>query len=315
MFSFKRGKPDIEKLVRDGDVRGLIKAMNYRKDRVIRKQAVEALREIGGEDAVEALITAFRSDNDIKNDIDMRSAFIATIVAIESHKTDAFLSELTDHYAAIILFDERSAGFLDKRSAEINVTEAYKQHALEALKLIGAHAVKHLLAVARTPDADPQIGFANQGISLRALGILKPREAVPDLIEILENAALNEWVREEAARALGNIRDERAVDPLIAVLGNEHLDEDVREAAAEALGQLGDARAVNALLSALKYRGDDDWRNYTNWGLHAKAAQAIGNLQDERAFEPLLELLHEPDVYEWELQHNVVQAGDARIIL
>jgi HEAT repeat protein len=57
------------------------------------------------------------------------------------------------------------------------------------------------------------------------------------------------WVRAEAARALGVVRERRALPQLIAALDDEH--EEVRAAAAESLGVLADPAAIPELLRRL----------------------------------------------------------------
>lgn len=60
------GKPNIEKLAENGDVEGLVKALKYKKDAVVRFSAAIGLGIFGDERAVEPLIMAL---GDIDNDV------------------------------------------------------------------------------------------------------------------------------------------------------------------------------------------------------------------------------------------------------
>ena len=52
------GPPDIKKLKATGNVKGLVKALGYQKDWVVRRDAAWALGDIGDARAVEQLISA-----------------------------------------------------------------------------------------------------------------------------------------------------------------------------------------------------------------------------------------------------------------
>ena len=60
------GKPNVEKLAENGDVEGLIRALEYKKDTVVRFSAAIGLGIFGDEGAVEPLIKAL---GDIDNDV------------------------------------------------------------------------------------------------------------------------------------------------------------------------------------------------------------------------------------------------------
>jgi HEAT repeat protein len=57
------GPPKIKKLKHKKDIKGLIKALEYKKDPTVRAGAAEALGQIGDSCAVEPLIAALK-DND-----------------------------------------------------------------------------------------------------------------------------------------------------------------------------------------------------------------------------------------------------------
>ena len=61
------GPPNVKKLIAKGNVKGLIKALGYDKDRIVRVNAVEALGKIGDTRAVEPLIAALKDkDKDVR---------------------------------------------------------------------------------------------------------------------------------------------------------------------------------------------------------------------------------------------------------
>lgn len=80
------------------------------------------------------------------------------------------------------------------------------------------------------------------------LGRLQVKDAVPELIELLEDTNWN--VRKAAVSALGSIGEKSAASALLPVLRDT--DWFVREAAAVALGKLGDVSAVSALRECLQ---------------------------------------------------------------
>ncbi|MDP3396864.1 MAG: HEAT repeat domain-containing protein [Methanoregula sp.] len=103
--------------------------------------------------------------------------------------------------------------------------------------------------------------FENKYIPIYILGELKAKEAVDDLIKILdfsENEVFGvEFESFAAIYALGKIKDKHAVEPLIKLLKNKTYD--IISAAAWALGEIGDTRAIPALEEALI---DDEFDYY-----------------------------------------------------
>ena len=63
------GPPNVEKLKGKRDLKGLIKALRYKRDGGVRSSAAEALGEIGDARAVEPLCAALRD-----KDVDVREA-------------------------------------------------------------------------------------------------------------------------------------------------------------------------------------------------------------------------------------------------
>jgi len=82
-----------------------------------------------------------------------------------------------------------------------------------------------------------------RGAAARVLGQLQASEAVPALIETLNDSIYH--TRCEAARALGQIGDERAVASLIGMLGGDR--EYIRWTAADALKNIGGSSIDNLI--------------------------------------------------------------------
>ncbi|MCP9850580.1 HEAT repeat domain-containing protein [Cyanobium sp. Morenito 9A2] len=133
----------------------------------------------------------------------------------------------------------------------------------------------------------------------RALGKLGQSEAVPDLLDCLDDP--DHGLREAATRALGDLGATAAVPALCALLasgplgagapveGSTRLEEPC-EALLEALGQIGEASP--AVLSTLEL--------FVNHGrplVHSAACRALLQLtEEERWGQPLLELLQHPQL-------------------
>lgn len=62
------GSPNVSKLAAKGDLKGLIKALDYQRDWLVRRQAVEALKASGGARAIEALVGALGDSNSTVRD-------------------------------------------------------------------------------------------------------------------------------------------------------------------------------------------------------------------------------------------------------
>jgi arylsulfatase A-like enzyme len=82
--------------------------------------------------------------------------------------------------------------------------------------------------------------------AIRLAGVLRDREAVEPLLDLLED----ERLRRVAALSLGRIGDPRAYEPIIELL-EEARHSTIRESSARALGYLGDRRAVPHIVAQI----------------------------------------------------------------
>ncbi|RPI92826.1 MAG: HEAT repeat domain-containing protein [Chloroflexi bacterium] len=210
------GPPDIEKLRTRNDMKGLIKALSYKKDDKIRLDAAEALGMIGVP-AIQPLLIA------LKNEKIWQSRAAEALAKIGVPAVEPLAKALHD-------------GEYDVRHA-----------AAEALRMIGdASAVKPLLEVLKDDGHDND--HTLRGEAAEALGEIGDVSAVGPLIVALKDR--EKYMRQTAAEALGKIGDARAVQPLIRSLKDTN--DDVRSNVAEALGAIGDLQAFEPLLLALE---------------------------------------------------------------
>ncbi len=145
--------------------------------------------------------------------------------------------------------------------------------ALSTLIEIGARRPQSLIAALNNPTPEVRLHIAE------VLGDLRNPQAVPALIERLNDSAEFPNVRHAAAQALGKIGDRGAVPALVRAA--QEGDFWVRYAAVEALGKIGDERAVEPLLALMP---QDAWTR-------PAIVQALGNLERLEAVEPLVTAL------------------------
>ena len=193
-------RPDVNGLRTNKNVKGLVKALGWRKDRHVRGPAVTALGQLGDPRAVNPLIRAL---ND--SDSGVRGAAATA------------LGDLGDDGAAKPLITVI-------QNDEWSVREA----AVAALGNIGAHAVGPLIAAPH--DQDEYVRRA----AAEALGQIGDPRAVEALTSALDDESAA--ARQAAAEALGQIGDPDAVEPLIGARNDQNAK--VRVAAAAALDGL-----------------------------------------------------------------------------
>jgi HEAT repeat protein len=125
-----------------------------------------------------------------------------------------------------------------------------KAEAAVALGEIGdPAAVPALMAAAEPASRERDVAEANRRIA-DALGLLRAREAVPLLQELLAKSS-DGFTQVAAVDALGRIGDPAAVDGLVAVATGEGVEPFTARRALFALGLIGDPRAAPAVLKML----------------------------------------------------------------
>jgi len=273
------GPPNIEHLKAKGDIPGLIKAMNYKKDSpdpkntAVRRAAAQALGEIGDARAVEPLIAALSEEGLCQAAVEALGKIgdaraVEPLIGIldkisfslESGAVARALGDIGDPRAVKALI----AYIVARKYAYIEQIAAERQ----ALVKIGTHSVDPFISALgdRNPDVVQVAVFVLEKIGSSAVGPLLSVLTGPD-----------EKARQAAIEALGGVRDSRAVEPLIGVLQDGSQGE--RRRAAQTLGKIGDARCVEPLIAALH---DGDLQ------VHLAAVESLGKLGDSRAVPPLI---------------------------
>jgi hypothetical protein len=154
------------------------------------------------------------------------------------------------------------------------------QNAIDALVQIGEPAVEPLIHTLQDKSIKTWIVHSR---AVNALAKIGSQRAVEAVIESLEDAGLNPYVRGSAARSLGQIKAENAAGSLINALKDESWI--VRLNAREALLQIGEPVIVQ-LIAALK----DE-----NSLARRQAAWVLGRTKSQKAVEPLIEVLADGD--------------------
>jgi HEAT repeat protein len=251
------GPPNVEKLKAKGNVKGLIKALSYKKDRTVRQSAAEALGEIGDVRAAEPLLAAFNDDESIRGS------------AIKA------LGQIGGTRVVNLLVAAQGA-----KDAET------KKASLEALRQLGPAGVDAVLVIFQNTEEET----VSRVMAAQALGQLGDPRAFDPLLATLSDKDANEALREASAKALGHLGDLRAVEPLIATFDETDPDDyewPLQTEAAQALGRLGDPRAVDAILKALKDYAIDYWE------FQHPMVQVLEQLGDKRAIGSLIDLFDE----------------------
>ena len=217
----KRWEAKLEKMRARGNVKGLIKEAESRKNRTYNleyKNVISSLSDIHSPRAVKHLIAAVN-----KKELGDRIRRAAVISLGKIGNPEAI---------------EPLVEILDNKGENADLRKV----AVITLGKIGdARAARSLINCLNDRDFKLKNAAAN---SLVEIG--KP--ALELLIQALENQSLE--IRKSSAEVLGRIGDPLSVDPLINSLKNGH--PQLQDIVISALGQLGDKRAVTSLIEALK---------------------------------------------------------------
>ncbi|MBA3240737.1 MAG: HEAT repeat domain-containing protein [Acidobacteria bacterium] len=257
-------------------------------DNQVRTSAIEALGQIGGERATEALIDALQGERPpiiIGSELYERSRIAETLRQIGGERAvDSLLSALKHKNAAVRAGAAKALGHVGAEQVIYALLDAFKDEdhlvasaAAESLGQIGdERAVAPLLDALKHEDSFVRFNAAE------ALGGRGGEQVVKVAAEELKSKY--EFIREKAVKLLGRVGGGCAVEVLLEALEDEH--RSVRQAAARTLGEMGEKRAAMPLTQLLQ---DED--KFVRW----KAAEALMKVGDERIVEPLIAALHDPD--------------------
>lgn len=282
LFSFK---PNVEKMVKKGNVEGLIEALRY-KDKQVRRDAAEALGRIGDKRAVEPLINALKYWSwGIQNEAAEALGKIRDARAVDPliqalrasdpyggyHPNDPYVQHSA--IRALVKIGETAIESLSNGLLDENVRKGAGKALEEILDLkILVEALKYSgLVLLQGVTISVLRELNNEGyhraivFAVISLGRSGNARVIELVIQALEDKDLT--VRLNATIALGYIRDAKAARPLIETLNDVHAD--VRAIAAWALGEIGDGRAVEMLAKAL---------NDKEANVRKSAAEALGRI-------------------------------------
>lgn len=266
-------KPNVEKMEKSKDVKGLMKALEHR-DSGVRMRAAGTLGRIGDEKAVEPLIQALKD-----KDSGVRLAAGVALGKIGEPAVEPLTQALKDKSSHVRNGSARALGMM----------------ALEKIK--DARAVEPLIQTLMDEDKDVRSSAA------WALGMIGDARAVEPLIQALKDSRYL-VVLVEAAKAIGRIGDPRlimlteafgglkpglvtaieiAIEYVTQVLKIEN--PNAITMAILTLEEIGEP-AVEPLIQTLK---DENRPVRFRWG----AASALGFIGDERAVEPLTQALND----------------------
>ncbi|KKK89777.1 hypothetical protein LCGC14_2729700, partial [marine sediment metagenome] len=262
---------NIEKIIKKGNVKGLLKALKYEKSYYVRGEAAKALGNIGGLKVVEPLITSLNDIDGINYNAIVAlgrkgdSRAVEPLIALLDHSNDSVRSEAAKSLGRI--GDLRA---LEPLLAALERMVKDYQRCFESKDY-------------RKKDYDGEYIFQ----TIYSLDKIMYTQAVEPLIKYLKYFR---FIKNESkicqiiAEFLGEIGDPKAVEPLLASL--YHPSENTRKAIIRALKNLGRAPSQFEILVASTIDFDRNFR--------IEAIKSLGQMKDSRAVEPLLASLNDP---------------------
>lgn len=301
------GKPAVEPLI------SALRDMNSE----VRKNAAEALGQMGDARAIEPLIKILRDDNDTN----ARKIAIEALGNIhDARAVEPLLGSLSDRrtviqnasFDALVKLAEAAKERLDAQPLGVMLEDkntAVRQLAIANLAEIPSRDSAELLIPYL---ADPDTGIRNAVTeALREIG----EPAADPLVQTLAHEDISTVIT--AVVILGDFREKRAAEPLSSLLHYQSEDRPLEAAklraeTANSLGKIRDAQAVPSLIAALK----DEYppvRERARWalielgapavepltkslhdfdpGIKVNIAKILGDIQDPGAVEPLIQAL------------------------
>ncbi|MGB9200914.1 HEAT repeat domain-containing protein [Methanobacterium sp.] len=205
------GKPDIKKMEREKDIKGLIRAMGYDNAETIRKEAAFALGKITDS---QSPIYTIRNENTLSEDTSDESLNNLTV--------EELISSLKDNDWSIRMNAAKTLVEIGEPAVEnlINSLEdndwQIRWYAAEILGEIGdIHSIKPLIELLNDKNKGVQ---SNSSIALIKIG-------KPSVELLIDNLNSKEWqIREHVAEILGEIGDIHSIKPLENSLNDENGD-------------------------------------------------------------------------------------------
>lgn len=210
------GKPDIKKMEREKDIKGLIRAMGYDNEESIRKEAAFALGKITDS---QSPIYTIRNENTISSDTSNESSNNIT--------PDELITSLKDNNWSIRMNAAKNLVEIGE-PAVLNLINSLEDNDWQ----VRWYAAEILGEISDTRSIKPLINLLNDknnGVQSNSL-IALIKIGKPGVEILIDNLNSKEWqIREHTAEILGEIGDVRGIVPLEILLKDENVD--VRRAA------------------------------------------------------------------------------------
>jgi len=316
------GPPKIDRLKASRNIKGLVSALNYQKQKRsdIRKAAAEALGDIQDEQAIQPLITAL-----LDEDNTVQSAAVEALVNLEKRNSWEVRSSL-----------------IECLNGRYRYKDAIRQGCIDALVLIGQPAIKDLIellpqapedamkALVRigSPVITPLVNtLSYDGVLEEFSGFTKVKMSptrqrkllAAKVLEKLDWQAANHpmyvtylmrlqhWNKivelgpvaiEALLRVAGTDEDEgKAIDTIFKIgtpaiqplISKVNQIDRVEPQVIRVLGKFGDSSMIDLFIRVLQYHVDK--LNFTNDEVAIEAAEALGQFAEVRPIEPLLDAL------------------------
>jgi len=227
MGIFGDPKKKVQKMQKNGDVMGLIKALGH-KDYEVRIEAIQALGQLKDKRAVSALIQIVESEKK----------------ALERDRAARALGNIGDERGVEALSKAAWASIWIGDHEDKWQTALLNETALNALEKIGTQAAVEAL-INLTGHSEEKI----RALVAKKLGILGKPSAVEALIE-LTRLDISEWVQTSAATALARFADADSIEAIARTWPVIY--PDTRERIRELLAEKAGPAALEALDKALR---------------------------------------------------------------
>lgn len=272
-------KPDVRQLEKNGNVKGLIKALKYKNDPYVRWTAAKILGKWKEKKAVKPLI-------ELLNDPDwhVRGNAAEALGNIRSKEAAKYIERLLDDESSYVR--SASATALGKIK-DPNCVESLINHLSDRDFEVRIRVIEALGEIGDIRALEPLINLLKKGRDNRvevfigeALGkIGKNPVARENLITILKFTEYPN-IKWAIARAFYDIKDRKVIPYLINLLNDP--DPSVRAQAIATLGEIGEPGTIDLIIKALK-----DFA----WEVRKQAAEALIKLKAKNAVDALKQAL------------------------
>lgn len=204
------GPPNIEKMKANGDLKGIIKTLEYRKDVAVRLQAIEMLAELKAPETVEPLIALLKEEDPIRTQAANALGEIGDRRALDGLLACVLGDDYVPEAVINVLAKLDYKGSVDSLVSNFSFYEGSLKRCriVKALgRLGGKHAVEALLSMALDKNRDVS------RVAVEALGATGSA-AIPALISML----VWEGEKRNAATFALLQMGQRAIEPLTETL-------------------------------------------------------------------------------------------------